>query len=74
MVSSAYLNARKKWTRPQAIIFSNNSGGITPEGFPVIDGIEREDFIILSDHNRGEISFKTNRLENRKRYRYCIIN
>lgn len=67
MVSSAYLNARKKWTRPQAIIFSNNSGGITPEGFPVIDGIEREDFIILSDHNRGEISFKTNRLENRKR-------
>jgi hypothetical protein len=66
MVSSAYLNARKKWVRPQAIIFSNNSGGIL-DGVPQISGVEREDFIILSDHNRGDISFKTNRLENRKR-------
>ncbi len=66
MVSSAYLNARKKWARPQAIIFSNNSGGIL-DGVPQISGVEREDFIILSDHNRGDISFNTNRLENRKR-------
>jgi hypothetical protein len=66
MVSSAYLNARKKWARPQAVIFSNNSGGIL-DGVPQISGTEREDFIILSDHNRGDISFKTNRLENRKR-------
>jgi hypothetical protein len=66
MVSSAYLNARKKWSRPQAVIFSNNSNGIL-DGVPQISGIEREDFIILSDHNRGDISFKTNRLENRKR-------
>lgn len=66
MVSSAYLNARKKWIRPQAVIFSNNSNGIL-DGVPQISGTEREDFIILSDHNRSEISFKTNRLENRKR-------
>lgn len=66
MVSSAYLSARKKWARPQAIIFSNNSGGIL-DGIPQISGVEREDFIILSDHNRGDISFSTNRLENRKR-------
>lgn len=66
MVSSAYLNARKKWIRPQAVIFSNNSYGIL-NGVPQISGTEREDFIILSDHNRGDISFKTNRLENRKR-------
>jgi len=66
MVSSAYLNARKKWTRPQAVIFSNNSTGIL-DGVPQISGTEREDFIILSDHNRSEISFKANRLENRKR-------
>ena len=66
MVSSAYLNARKKWIRPQAVIFSNNSNGIL-DGVPQISGVEREDFIILSDHNRGDISFKTNRLENRKR-------
>jgi hypothetical protein len=66
MVSSAYLSARKKWIRPQAIIFSNNSGGIL-DGVPQISGIEREDFIILSDHNRSDIAFSTNRLENRKR-------
>ena len=66
MVSSAYLNARKKWVRPQAIIFSNNSGGIL-DGIPQISGTEREDFIILSDHNRSDIAFSTNRLENRKR-------
>jgi hypothetical protein len=66
MVSSAYLNARKKWVRPQAAIFSNNSAGIL-NGVPQISGTEREDFIILSDHNRSEISFNTNRLENRKR-------
>jgi hypothetical protein len=67
MVSSAYLSGRKKWIRPQAIIFSNNSGGIDEDGFPVINGEEGEDFIILSDHNRSDISFNTNRLENRKR-------
>lgn len=66
MVSSAYLSGRKKYTRPQAIIFSNNSEGIL-DGVPQISGVEGEDFIILSDHNRSDISFNTNRLENRKR-------
>jgi hypothetical protein len=66
MVSSAYLSGRKKYTRPQAVIFSNNSGGII-DGVPQIIGTEGEDFIILSDHNRSDISFSTNRLENRKR-------
>jgi hypothetical protein len=67
MVSSAYLNSRKKWIRPQAIIFSNNPGGFDEQGKRFIDGVEREDFVILSDHNRGDISFSANRLENRKR-------
>jgi hypothetical protein len=66
MVSSAYLSGRKKYTRPQAVIFSNNSGGII-DGVPQIIGTEGENFIILSDHNRSDISFSTNRLENRKR-------
>ena len=66
MVSNAYLPGRKKYTRPQAVIFSNNSGGIV-EGIPQISGIEGEDFIVLSDHNRSDISFNANRLENRKR-------
>lgn len=66
MVSSAYLNARKQWTRPQAVILSNNSSGIL-NGVPQISGVEREDFLILSDHNRSEIAIKPNRIENRKR-------
>lgn len=66
MVSSAYLSSRKKWGRPQAIILSNNSNGII-NGVPQIEGIEGEDFIILSDHNRSEISITPNRIENRKR-------
>jgi hypothetical protein len=62
----AYFSGGKKYTRPQAVIFSNNSGGIT-DGVPQIIGIEGEDFIVLSDHNRSDISFSTSRLENRKR-------
>ena len=66
MVSSAYLNSRKKWSRPQAIIWSNNSAGII-NGVPQITGFEGEDFIILSDHNRDPIDFSIDRIENRKR-------
>lgn len=66
VLSDAYFSGRKKYTRPQAIIFSNNSEGIL-NGVPQISGTEGEDFIILSDHNRSEISFSTNRIENRKR-------
>lgn len=66
MVSSAYLSGRRKWDRPQAVIFSNNSGGIL-NGVPQISGTEGQDFIILSDHNRSDISISANRLENKKR-------
>jgi hypothetical protein len=61
-----YLSGRKKWDRPQAVIFSSNSGGIL-DGVPQISGTEGEDFIILSDHNRSDISFNSTRLENKKR-------
>jgi hypothetical protein len=67
MISDAYFNSRKKWDRPQAVIFSNNFDKFNSNGVPKIDGVEGEDFIILSDHNRGDISFSANRLENRKR-------
>lgn len=66
MVSSNYFSGRKKYLRPQALIFSNNSNGIL-DGVPQIDGVEGEDFIILSDHNRSEISISSERIENRKR-------
>lgn len=66
MVSGAYLSSRKRWNRPQAVILSNNSNGII-NGVPQIEGIEKEDFLILSDHNRSEISITPTRIENRKR-------
>lgn len=64
--TSSYIAGRKRYARPQAMIWSNNSGTIT-EGvrFPI--GNEKEDFIILSDHNRGEISIAQQRVETRQR-------
>jgi len=66
MVTSAYLNSRKRWDRPQAIIWSNNSAGII-NGVPQITGSEGEDFLILSDHNSSSVDFSIDRIENRKR-------
>ena len=64
--TSSYIAGRKRYARPQAMIWSNNSATIT-EGvrFPI--GNEKEDFIILSDHNRGEISIAQQRVETRQR-------
>lgn len=66
--------------RPQAILWSDNFGTLdsTPYTNPmtsasttlqlaVPDGTEYENFIILSDHNRNELSFNTQRIENRQR-------
>jgi hypothetical protein len=64
--------------RPQAIIWSNNPGtivdglyvpagsevGANPTGTPANN---LNQFLILSDHNRGEINFNTERIEERKR-------
>jgi hypothetical protein len=66
MISSGYFEKRKQWTRPQAVILSNNSSGIL-NGVPQISGVEKNDFIILSDHNRSDILITPNRIENRKR-------
>lgn len=66
MVDLAYISGRKKWNRPQAIMLSTNSSGIV-NGVPQVTGTEGDDFIILSDHNRSEISMKPERIENRKR-------
>lgn len=66
MVSSNYLNARKRWSRPQAMVFANNLA-INQDGTFIIEGFEGEDFLILSDHNREQINFAADRIENRKR-------
>jgi hypothetical protein len=66
MVSSTYMSGRKKWARPQAIMLSTNSSGIS-NGVPQVTGTEGEDFIILSDHGRSQITVSPERIENRKR-------
>ena len=66
MATSGYLLGRKRFGRPQGVIWSNNSG-VLSNGIVVPDGVEGEDFIVLSDHGRGELSFNKQRIENRKR-------
>jgi len=66
MTSQSYLEGRKSYGRPQAMLFSNNPGSIE-NGFYVPDGTEFEDFLILSDHNRDPINFTHQRIENRLR-------
>ncbi len=79
MATSAYLGGRKKYGRPQAMLWSENPGRLEggvylPDGYEV--GYDDENitelnlldqFIILSDDNRGEIGFKPTRIEQRKR-------
>jgi hypothetical protein len=79
MATSAYITGRKRYQRPQAIIWSNNSGTLS-NGFYVPTGYEIgatvpggtdpnlvDQFLILSDHNRGELNFSNERIEQRQR-------
>jgi hypothetical protein len=66
MSSANYLSGRNKYGRPQALLFSNNAG-IFDNGFYVPDGTEFEDFLVLSDHNRAPIQFKSERIETKVR-------
>lgn len=79
MASAEYLSGRRKYQRPQAMMWSENSGTLVdglyvPNGFEVNadPGAETnqdilDQFLILSDDNRGAIDFKPTRIENRKR-------
>jgi hypothetical protein len=66
MATEEYLVNRKKYSRPQAIMFANNPGYIS-NGKRIPEGTELEDFIILSDDNREPISFAIERLEAKER-------
>lgn len=66
MASEDYMVGRKKYARPQALLFSNNPGFISNEKI-IPDGEELQDFIILSDDNRAGISFSSERIEKRQR-------
>ena len=66
MASSPYMTGRKTFARPQAMLWSDNAG-VYQNNMWIPQGVEKEDFIILSDHNRGEISISKQRIENRQR-------
>lgn len=79
MATATYLTGRKKYQRPQAILWSNNAGTLTnglyvPNGYEVGADVPAEtdpslidQFLILSDHNRQEINFTPQRIEQRQR-------
>jgi hypothetical protein len=79
MATAAYLTGRKRYQRPQAILWADNPGTLVdglyvPNGYEVgtnvpvdTDPSLIDQFLILSDHNRGEISFQNQRLEQRQR-------
>ena len=73
MATNQYMTGRKKYSRPQAILFSENPGTVI-DGFYVPTGDEvgqntlaEKTFIILSDDNRQSLDFKPIRLERRER-------
>lgn len=78
MASSTYIAGRRKNARPQGMLWSNNPGNLSngiyvPDGFEVgastieTDPNLLDQFIILSDDNRGPIDFSIDRIERRER-------
>jgi hypothetical protein len=72
------MAGRKRYSRPQGILWSNNPGTLVdglylPTGAEIgtnptgIASNNLNQFLILSDHNRGEIDFTPKRIEERKR-------
>ena len=76
MATASYMSGRKKWGRPQALLWSENSGKLD-NGFYVPNGLEKgatattdtlvDQFIVLSDHGRSPIDISTERIEKRER-------
>ena len=78
MANAAYLSGRRKYALPQAMLWSENPGTLSggfyyPDGYEVgsnLTGVsenERNTFLILSDHNRNELSFSQERIQKRER-------
>ena len=64
--TSTYIAGRKRYARPQAMLWANDSGTIS-NNTRIPSGIEKEDFIICSDHNRKDIGITQQRIETRQR-------
>lgn len=67
MATSNYIQGRTRWARPQGLLFSNDPGTLNNGIFVPQGSGEGIDFIICSDHNRGEIALSQQRIENRLR-------
>lgn len=77
MATQAYMQGRKQYGRPQAMLWADNpgtyqNGFYLPNGNEVgsdeyLLGNSTESFLILSDDNRQAIDFKSERIEQRKR-------
>jgi len=79
MATEDYMLGRKKYQRPQAMLWSENPGTLV-DGLYIPSGLEVNSetsfnaqtgslgqFLILSDDNRSSIEFTPTRIENRKR-------
>ena len=79
MATAAYLTGRRRYQRPQALLWSENPGTLSngvylPTGYEVQGNFAAStdpdlinQFLILSDHNRGELNFTPTRIEQRQR-------
>ncbi len=79
MASGSYMLNRKKYGRPQAMLWSENPGTLkgglyVPSGFEVgadlpdvYDPADVDQFIVISDHNRSALDFDIERIEQRER-------
>lgn len=80
MATANYMAGRKKYNRPQAVLWSENSGMLGQNGLYIPSGYEVnadtsaetntslfDNFLILSDHNRKELNFSPIRIEKRER-------
>lgn len=70
--TSTYISGRKKYSRPQAMLWADGPGTVSngiiiPTNSLGDPAVEKEDFIICSDHNRKEISINQQRIESRQR-------
>jgi hypothetical protein len=78
MATAAYLSGRRRYQRPQAMLWSDNAGTLSngvyvPVGYevgtdaPDATASEVDQFLIISDHNRQPIEFNPTRIEKRER-------
>ena len=79
MATNVYMTSRKKYQRPQAMLWANNPGTLSsglyiPNGFEVGQDLSQtesgdllNEFIVLSDDNRQPLQFQPFRLERRER-------